>query len=37
MVVLPLINMSHPQVHMCFPILNPPPTFFPTLHPSGLS
>ena len=28
--LLPHINMNQPQVYMCPPILNPPPTSFPT-------
>ena len=27
---LPYINMNQPQVHICLPILNPPPTSLPT-------
>ena len=27
---LPYIDMNHPRVHMCLPILNSPPTFLPT-------
>ena len=27
---LPYIDMNQPHVYMCLPILNPPPTSFPT-------
>ena len=33
---LPYIDMNHPWVHMCLPILNPLPPLSPP-HPSGLS
>ena len=31
--VLPHIYMNQPWVHMCSPILNPPPASLPTLYP----
>ena len=33
---LPCIDLNQPSVHMCPPLLNPPPTSLPS-HPSGLS